>query len=92
MHVEQNKILGCLVGAAAADAMGAATEVRTQQQIKDYFGGWVTTFQKPPADTFGRCYATLPPAFLFYAFDRMFLFAYLYFRPIITAFLQQEEE
>ncbi|WP_176208294.1 ADP-ribosylglycohydrolase family protein, partial [Salmonella enterica] len=55
MHVDQNKILGCLVGAAAADAMGAATEVRTQQQIKDYFGGWVTTFQKPPADTFGRC-------------------------------------
>lgn len=55
MHVDRNKILGCLVGAAAADAMGAATEVRTQQQIKDYFGGWVTTFQKPPADTFGRC-------------------------------------
>lgn len=55
MHVDQNKILGCLVGAAAAGAMGAATEVRTQQQIKDYFGGWVTTFQKPPADTFGRC-------------------------------------
>ncbi len=44
MHVDQNKILGCTVG-AAADAMGAATEVRTQQQIKDYFGGWVTTFQ-----------------------------------------------
>ncbi|VEB51711.1 ADP-ribosylglycohydrolase [Salmonella enterica subsp. enterica] len=37
MHVDRNKILGCLVGAAAADAMGAATEVRTQQQIKDYF-------------------------------------------------------
>ncbi len=55
MHVDRNKILGCTVGAAAADAMGAATEVRTQQQIKDYFGGWVTTFQKPPADTFGRC-------------------------------------
>ncbi|WP_313049491.1 ADP-ribosylglycohydrolase family protein [Atlantibacter subterraneus] len=55
MHVDHNKILGCLIGAAAADAMGAATEVRTQQQIKDYFGGWVTTFQKPPADTFGRC-------------------------------------
>ncbi|WP_223229016.1 hypothetical protein, partial [Salmonella enterica] len=24
MHVDRNKILGCLVGAAAADAMGAA--------------------------------------------------------------------
>ncbi len=34
MHVDRNKILGCTVGAAAADAMGAATEVRTQQQIK----------------------------------------------------------
>ncbi|EJX4927924.1 ADP-ribosylglycohydrolase family protein [Salmonella enterica] len=55
MHIEINKILGCLIGAAAADAMGAATEVRTQQQIREYFGGWVTGFEKPPADTFGRC-------------------------------------
>ncbi|PHM95560.1 ADP-ribosylglycohydrolase, partial [Salmonella enterica subsp. enterica serovar Typhimurium] len=55
MHVDQNKILGCLVGAAAADAMGAATEARTQQQLKHQFGGWVTTFQKPQANTFGRC-------------------------------------
>ena len=55
MPVEMNKILGCLIGAAAADAMGAATEVRTQQQIREYFGGWVTGFEKPPADTFGRC-------------------------------------
>lgn len=45
MKAEHNKILGCLVGAAAADAMGAATEVRTQQQIREYFGGWVTGFQ-----------------------------------------------
>lgn len=35
--------------------MGAATEVRTRQQIFDYFGGWVSGFVKPPADTFGRC-------------------------------------
>lgn len=55
MHTNYDKILGCLIGAAAADAMGAATEVRTQQQIKDTFGGWVTTFLKPPIDTFGRC-------------------------------------
>jgi ADP-ribosylglycohydrolase len=55
MQVDSDKVLGCLVGAAAADAMGAATEVRTQQQIQDYFGGWVTDFRKPPADTFGRC-------------------------------------
>jgi len=55
MDTVSNKILGCLTGAAAADAMGAATEVRTRQQIRDYFGGWVTGFEKPPADTFGRC-------------------------------------
>lgn len=55
MSAEYQKILGCLIGAAAGDAMGAATEVRTQQQIRDYFGGWVTGFEKPPADTFGRC-------------------------------------
>ncbi|HEJ9095681.1 TPA: ADP-ribosylglycohydrolase family protein [Serratia odorifera] len=55
MNANYDHVLGCLIGAAAADAMGAATEVRTQQQIKDTFGGWVTTFVKPPADTFGRC-------------------------------------
>ena len=30
-----NKILGCLVGAAAGDAMGAATEARSSNQIID---------------------------------------------------------
>ncbi|QKJ88402.1 ADP-ribosylglycohydrolase [Paramixta manurensis] len=55
MNANYEKTLGCLIGAAAGDAMGAATEVRTQRQIKQLFGGWVTTFQKPPADTFGRC-------------------------------------
>lgn len=38
-----------------APESGAATEVRTQQQIHGYFGGWVTGFEKPPADTFGCC-------------------------------------
>ena len=33
------KILGCLLGAAAGDAMGAATETRTRQQIEETFGG-----------------------------------------------------
>lgn len=41
-----------------APESGAATEVRTQQQIHGYFGGWVTGFEKPPADTFGRCNET----------------------------------
>lgn len=38
-----------------APESGAATEVRTQQQIHGYFGGWVTGFEKPPADPFGCC-------------------------------------
>lgn len=48
-----NKILGCLVGAAAGDVMGAATEARSSNQIIDTFGGKVTEFITPPDDTFG---------------------------------------
>ena len=48
------KILGCLLGAAAGDAMGAATETRTRQQIEETFGGYVTEFLTPPGDTFAR--------------------------------------
>ncbi|MGL5514206.1 MAG: ADP-ribosylglycohydrolase family protein [Sporomusa sp.] len=51
---DKNKILGCLVGAAAGDAMGAATELRTRQQIENQFGGYVTDFLAPPDDTFAR--------------------------------------
>ena len=55
MSTLDKKVLGSLVGAAAGDAMGAATELRTIEQIKADFGGWVTTFIAPPQDTFGRC-------------------------------------
>lgn len=55
MSTLKNKVLGSLVGAAAGDAMGAATELRTQAQIKADFDGWITTFVAPPKDTFGRC-------------------------------------
>ena len=55
MSTLKNKVLGSLVGAAAGDAMGAATELRTIGQIKADFDGWVTTFIAPPQDTFGRC-------------------------------------
>ena len=48
------KVLGCLVGAAAGDAMGAATELRTREQIERKFGGYVTDFLPPPDDTFAR--------------------------------------
>ena len=49
-----NKILGGLVGAAAGDAMGAATETRTRAQIEERFGGYVTEFLTPPEDAFAR--------------------------------------
>lgn len=48
------KILGCLTGAAVGDAMGAATELRTKEMIKEKFGGTVTTILSPPDDTFAR--------------------------------------
>jgi|BioPla2DNA2_1021312.scaffolds.fasta_scaffold06729_2 ADP-ribosylglycohydrolase len=50
----KEKILGCLLGAAIGDAMGAATEMRTTEQIKEFFGEKVTTFIAPPMDTFAR--------------------------------------
>lgn len=46
------RILGGLIGAGAGDGMGASTEARTTHQIKEYFGGLVTDFVKPPMDTF----------------------------------------
>lgn len=48
-----NRILGGLIGAGAGDAMGAATEARTTEQILEYFGHEVTDFEVPPMDTFG---------------------------------------
>jgi ADP-ribosylglycohydrolase len=47
-----NKILGVLLGAAVGDAMGAATELRTPDEIFKTFGHWVTEFETPPADVF----------------------------------------
>ena len=49
-----DKILGCLLGAAAGDAMGAATETRNREQIEEYFGGYVKKFFTPPEDTFAH--------------------------------------
>lgn len=46
------RILGGLIGGAAGDAMGAATESRTTEQIKEYFGHEVTDFEVTPSDTF----------------------------------------
>lgn len=52
--MNRDKILGCLLGGAVGDAMGAATEVRTRKQIKEYFGGYVRGFFTPPEDTFAH--------------------------------------
>ena len=48
-----DRILGALIGAAAGDAMGAATEGRSHGKILRDFGGPVTDFLAPPNDTFG---------------------------------------
>lgn len=48
------KILGSLIGAAAGDALGAATETRSTAQIIEKFGGLVTDFVEPPSDVFAR--------------------------------------
>ena len=49
-----NKILGCILGAAVGDAMGSATETRSTRQIEETFGGRVTEFKTPPSDTLAR--------------------------------------
>lgn len=49
-----DKILGCILGAATGDAMGAATETRTMNMIKRDFGGWVKGMTAPPDDCFAR--------------------------------------
>lgn len=48
------KILGGLIGAAAGDAMGAATEIRTKEETEALFGGYVREFYQPPMDCYAR--------------------------------------
>ena len=48
------KVLGCILGAAVGDAMGAATEGRSLRQIEAEFGGRVEEFKTPPSDTPAR--------------------------------------
>ena len=49
-----DKILGGLLGAAVGDAMGAATETRPADAIKEFFGGWVRDIIPSPEDVFAR--------------------------------------
>lgn len=60
-----DKILGCVLGAAAGDAMGAATENRSTEQIAELFGGRVTDYYAPPegSNAFGRARGQVTDAF-----------------------------
>lgn len=51
---KHEKVLGCILGAAVGDAMGAATETRTSEMILERFGGYVKALVKPPDDCFAR--------------------------------------
>jgi ADP-ribosylglycohydrolase len=46
-----DKYLGCIVGAAAGDALGAATETLSTNQIENIYKGRVTDFCVPSAGT-----------------------------------------
>lgn len=54
MTERQQKILGGLLGASVGDAMGAATEVRSIEMIKEKFGGYVKDIIDPPSDTYAN--------------------------------------
>ncbi|MGI6685799.1 MAG: ADP-ribosylglycohydrolase family protein [Bacillota bacterium] len=49
-----DRVLGCLLGAAVGDAMGAATETMSTRQIEKQFGGRVTDFKTPPDNVLAR--------------------------------------
>lgn len=51
---QEEKILGSLLGAAIGDTMGAPTELRPKEMIREKFGGEVRTILAPPSDTFAR--------------------------------------
>ncbi|ROP49003.1 ADP-ribosylglycohydrolase [Enterobacter sp. BIGb0383] len=46
------KILGSLACAGMGDALGAATELYSIDEIKQKWGGWLDDFVEPPRDTF----------------------------------------
>ena len=52
MITRKDKIFGGLLGAAVGDSMGAATEFLTLNQIKEWFGGNVTTYVELPDHIF----------------------------------------
>jgi len=50
----KDKIFGGIMGALVGDAMGAPTEMRTRDQIIDFFSGYVKEFINPPDDVFAK--------------------------------------
>jgi ADP-ribosylglycohydrolase len=52
----KDKILGSILGAAVGDAMGAVTETRSAERIKEDFKGYVEDLLTPPDDCFARGY------------------------------------
>ncbi|MGI5888394.1 MAG: ADP-ribosylglycohydrolase family protein [Oscillospiraceae bacterium] len=54
MTCRQEKILGGLLCGAIGDSMGAATEIRTTEMIKERFGGYVKDLYAAPDDTYGK--------------------------------------
>lgn len=49
-----NRVSGGILGAMIGDAMGAPTEMRTREQIIEYFDGYVKDFVIPPEDVFAK--------------------------------------
>ena len=52
----KDKILGSILGAALGDAMGAITETRSAERIKEDFGGYIEKLITPPDDCFAHGY------------------------------------
>ena len=51
---EYNKVLASILGAALGDAMGAVTETRSAEMIREHFHGWVDELITPPDDCFAH--------------------------------------
>ncbi len=53
MNREQlyDRVLGSLATACIGDALGAPAEQRSPREIQQHWGGWLTDFQAPPADS-----------------------------------------
>lgn len=83
----QSRVLGCLAGAAVGDALGAPTETRTPEQIRQRYGGWVEDIV-PPWDTNWRDARPLAP---FYQGDGRITDDTLMSQLIIEVYLEKRD-